>query len=89
MQALLKSRSLMVRNMLKVRNLSEVTKSAAPAEGNGLAGTGAWHPADRAAMPRSNPMEGMMLAGVLGGTCFISCVPMFQWMLSSDPAGDH
>lgn len=60
-----------------------LSKEVSTEVGTVTSGSGKWHPADRAGMKRSDPVEGFMLAGILSGTSFIACVPFFSWMLTA------
>ena len=60
-----------------------LSKEVSTEVGTVTSGSGKWHPADRAGMKRSDPVEGFLLAGILSGTSFIACVPFFSWMLTA------
>ena len=82
-RAIFTNRAVMARPFLNSAPRRLLSKEVSTEVGTVTSGSGKWHPADRAGMKRSDPVEGFMLAGILSGTCFIACVPFFSWMLTA------
>lgn len=82
-RAIFANRAVMARPFLNSAPRRLLSKEVSTEVGTVTSGSGKWHPADRAGMKRSDPVEGFMLAGILSGTCFIACVPFFSWMLTA------